>query len=129
MSEPFRFSPSLQVDFLNDLYTGDWAYAESVFENVIAEIPKLLGLAEKEMEKGNADGLRQALHKAKPLFGYVGLPETQALIQKIENNCKQGSMNGAMHQDFDALQNKIRADNVILEEEFRRLTEYNKNEQ
>ena len=126
MSEPFLFSPALQVDFLNDLYDGDWEYAESVFENVITEIPKLMGLAGRELENENTEGLRQALHKAKPLFGYVGLPQTQAMIQQMENNCKVGSMNGAMKEDFANLKKKIKADSEILEEEFRRLTEYNK---
>lgn len=126
MSEPFRFSPSLQVDFLNDLYEGDWEYAESVFENVITEIPKLIGLAGQELENENTDGLRQALHKAKPLFGYVGLPQTQAMIQQMEDNCKVGTMDGAMKEDFANLKRKIKADSEILEEEFRRLTVYNK---
>jgi HPt (histidine-containing phosphotransfer) domain-containing protein len=126
MSEPFRFNPSLQVDFLNDLYEGDWEYAESVFENVITEIPKLMGLAGKELENENTEGLRQALHKAKPLFGYVGLPRTQAMIQQMEDDCKVGSMNGAMKENFANLKTKIKADSEILEEEFRRLTEYNK---
>jgi len=126
MSEPFLFSPALQVDFLNDLYDGDWEYAESVFENVITEIPKLMGLAGRELENENTEGLRQALHKTKPLFGYVGLPQTQAMIQQMENNCKVGSMNGAMKEDFANLKKKIKADSEILEEEFRRLTEYNK---
>jgi hypothetical protein len=58
----------------------------------------------------------------------VGLPETQALIQKIETSCKMGSMNGAMHSDFEILQNKIHTDSVILVEELRRLTEYNQHE-
>src|SRR6185369_12471676 len=100
MSEPFLFSPALQVDFLNDLYDGDWEYAESVFENVITEIPKLMAIANQELEMQNAEGLRQALHKAKPLFGYVGLPATQAMIQLMENNCKTGVLNGAMKEDF-----------------------------
>jgi len=126
MSEPFRFSQSLQVDFLNDLYDGDWEYAESVFENVITEIPKLMAIANQELEMQNAEGLRQALHKAKPLFGYVGLPATQAMIQLMENNCKTGVLNGAMKEDFANLKNKIRVDSDLLEEEFRRLTEYNK---
>jgi HPt (histidine-containing phosphotransfer) domain-containing protein len=126
MSEPFLFSPALQVDFLNDLYDGDWEYAESVFENVITEIPKLMGLAGRELENENTEGLRQALHKTKPLFGYVGLPQTQAMIQQMENNCKVGLMNGAMKEDFANLKKKIKADSEILEEEFRRLTEYNK---
>jgi len=126
MSEPFRFSQSLQVDFLNDLYDGDWEYAESVFENVITEIPKLMAIANQELEMQNAEGLRQALHKAKPLFGYVGLPATQAMIQHMENNCKTGVLNGAMKEDFANLKNKIRVDSDLLEEEFRRLTEYNK---
>jgi len=128
MSAPFRFHTSLQVDFLDDLYAGDWSYAESVFGNVLEEIPRLMTLAAKELEKGSADGLRQALHKAKPLFGYVGLPETQAMIQAMENNCKHGTMNGSMHHDFEKLQIKIDADSVILKDELKRLTEYNKNE-
>ena len=128
MSAPFRFHSSLQVDFLDDLYAGDWSYAESVFGNVLEEIPKLMNLAEKELEKGSAEGLRQALHKTKPLFGYVGLPETQSMIQIMENNCKQGTMNGTMHHDFENLKNKINSDSVILKDELRRLTEYNNNE-
>jgi hypothetical protein len=126
MSEPFRFSQSLQVDFLNDLYDGDWEYAESVFENVITGDSKTDGACQPGIRNANAEGLRQALHKAKPLFGYVGLPATQAMIQHMENNCKTGVLNGAMKEDFANLKNKIRVDSDLLEEEFRRLTEYNK---
>jgi len=48
------------------------------------------------------------------------------MIQQMENNCKVGLMNGAMKEDFANLKKKIKADSEILEEEFRRLTEYNK---
>lgn len=80
----FRFSPELDIDFLQELYGEDLQQAEMVFESSAQQLRTELSLAEARFHDGDIPGLKKAVHKIKPLFGYIGLNKIMSEFAAFE---------------------------------------------
>ncbi|HEY6435534.1 MAG TPA: hypothetical protein VIY47_03015 [Ignavibacteriaceae bacterium] len=83
----FRFSPDLDVDFLNDLYGDDFQQAQLIFESTAPQLRSDVALADSMLQNNDVVGLKKIVHKMKPMFGYTGMNETMRIFSDFETDC------------------------------------------
>ena len=113
----FVFNPEFDVNYLYSLYGDDYNYLQEVFNTVI----------EYNYSSGNLNTLRSAVHKIKPVFGFVGLTAVQQLCQDFEQICSAASSPDQLTSDFESLKNKITQSKQLIEEEKKKLELFNSN--
>jgi len=119
----FVFGAHFNSQYINELYDGDYALIEETFADVLNEYGPLLQNVTVCYRSGDIPALRSAVHKIKPLLGYVGLTSLQAGCQQFENNCQQDSF-PSLHDDFAALSAGLTTAKRQIEEEKTRLTNF-----
>jgi HPt (histidine-containing phosphotransfer) domain-containing protein len=82
---------------------------------------------EYNYSSGNLNALRSAVHKIKPVFGFVGLTTVQQLCQDFEQICSAASSPDQLSGDFESLKNKISQSKQLIEEEKKKLEIFNSN--
>ena len=126
-SEPndkeFVFDAQFNSQYINELYDGDYTLIEETFADVLNEYGPLLQNVVICYRSGDIPALRSAVHKLKPLLGYVGLTPLQAECQQFENNCQQDSF-PSLHDDFAALSAGLTTAKSQIEEEMARLAAF-----
>jgi hypothetical protein len=123
-SGKFVFHESLNAAFLDELFDGDTAYAETVFEDFLNDLPSYWLRVENAFQTRNMPALGTTIHTCKTLFGYVGFTDLQELCQEFENNCA-GNTREALHPSFEILREKKSIAQNIIEQEYERLKVYN----
>jgi HPt (histidine-containing phosphotransfer) domain-containing protein len=123
-TQKFIFDERLDRAFLDELFDGDAAYAEVVFEDFLRDLPGYW--KEVETAHGNQDipGIRTSVHKCKTLFGYVGFTDIQHLCQQLEDNCSGNPMEKGA-PDYSFLVQRKEEARQIIENEHRRLKSFN----
>jgi CheY-like chemotaxis protein/HPt (histidine-containing phosphotransfer) domain-containing protein len=81
----FTFNKELNTDYLNEFYDNDIAYAKEMFELFLSQYVKEFEEVETLLSQGEWTTVKQKLHKIKPSFAMVGLPDFTAKIQAIED--------------------------------------------
>ena len=123
----FVFNPEIDANYLNSLYGDDFMYLQEVFEAVLDDYQSLTDHIEYSYSSGNLAALRSAVHKFKPVFGFVGLTAVQQLCQDFEKTCDQAASPGELSGDYETLKNKIFQSKQIIEEEKKNLEVFNSN--
>ena len=122
----FIFNDKIDTSFLHSLYEHDYVYIEEVFATSIEELDLDFEPVEAAYAGKNLLQLKQAIHKIKPSFGFVGLTQVQALCGDFENNCiKAQSINDVTAQ-YNELLRVIIETKQILREELIKLKAYNR---
>jgi HPt (histidine-containing phosphotransfer) domain-containing protein len=124
-SDKFVFHESLNSAFLDELFDGDTAYAETVFEDFLNDLPSYWLRVETSFQTGNLPALGMAIHTCKTLFGYVGFTDLQELCQEFENSCANNTREG-LRPAFESLRKKKDQAQHIIENEYERLSKYNR---
>ena len=86
-SNPFQYTKKLDDVFLNSLYEDDLEYAIISFEQFLKICPVQLNDIEESFKAGDIDTFRNKIHKAKPIFSYVGLTTITAKADAVEKMC------------------------------------------
>ena len=123
----FVFNPEFDVNYLNSLYGDDFNYLQEVFDTVLQDYQSLTDNIEFSYSSGNLTALRSAVHKIKPVFGFVGLTAVQQLCQDFEKVCGTANSPDQLSGDFEALKNKISQSKQLIEEEKKKLEIFNSN--
>jgi HPt (histidine-containing phosphotransfer) domain-containing protein len=123
----FVFNPEFDVNYLNSLYGDDYNYLQEVFNTVMHDYQSLTDNIEFNYSSGNLNALKSAVHKIKPVFGFVGLTNVQQLCQDFEQICFAASSPEQLAADFDLLKNKISLSKQLIEEEKKKLEIFNSN--
>lgn len=108
-----------------DLYSGDYMMIEETFADVVHEYPSLLEHIDAAYLAGDVSALRAAIHKIKPLFGFVGLISLQSQCLHFENTCEVASSVSSLNSEYTTLKNTLVAMKSIIEEEKEKLAFYN----
>src|SRR5205814_2335568 len=83
----FIFNEKIDKELLISLYEDDFLYMEEIFSITLTQLkPDIIHL-NASFEAGDLSALRKAVHKIKPSFGFVGLPDTQELCKQFEDLC------------------------------------------
>ncbi|MBN9379414.1 MAG: Hpt domain-containing protein [Chitinophagaceae bacterium] len=119
----FVFSGQFNGQYINELYDGDYALMAETFTDVAGEYNPMLQNVFLSYRSGDIPALKSAVHKLKPLLGYVGLTSLQADCQKFEDNCQQDSF-PSLHDDFAQLSTGLSTAKSWIDEEKGRLTAF-----
>jgi HPt (histidine-containing phosphotransfer) domain-containing protein len=120
----FNFSPPIDSIYLIDLYAGDYVMIGETFTDVLMEYDDFVQQINACYEQGDRAALKSAVHKIKPLFGFVGLLTLQAECQEFENSCLSAEA-GVLAANFTALRNKLLNIRTLIETEKERLQQFN----
>jgi HPt (histidine-containing phosphotransfer) domain-containing protein len=120
----FTFSPPIDSQYLIELYAGDYVMIGETFTDVLMEYNDFVEHIDAGYEQGDRTALKSAVHKIKPLFGFVGLLTLQAECQAFENNCLQADT-AALASNFNSLKDKLLKIRAVIEAEKDRLQRFN----
>ena len=120
----FLFCDAIDSRYIIDLYAGDYVMIEETFADVLREYDEFVNRIITPFLEGDVAGLKSAVHKMKPLFGFVGLTVQQGQCLQFENGCL--AMSGEqLANAFAALKKMLLETKSIIEKEGRRLAEFN----
>ena len=121
----FVFNPAFDVNYLNSLYGDDFVYFQEVLNTVLNDYQSLTDNIDYSFTSGNLTSLRSAVHKIKPVFGFVGLTQVQHLCQEFEQRCTSASAPDQLSGEFESLKNRISQSKQLIEEEKKKLELFN----
>jgi HPt (histidine-containing phosphotransfer) domain-containing protein len=116
----FQFSPPIDSRYLIELYAGDYDMIGETFSDVLAEYDVFVQHLNDSYEGGDRQALKSAVHKIKPLLGFVGLLSLQAECQDFENSCLHIG-EGVLASSFTALRQRLMSIRTLIESEKARL--------
>jgi HPt (histidine-containing phosphotransfer) domain-containing protein len=119
----FIFSSHFNSQYISELYEDDHALIEETFQDVLKEYGPLQQQVFICYRSGDIPALKSAVHKLKPLLGYVGLTTVQSECQKFENNCERDVF-PTLDEDFAALSANLTLAKTLIEEEKARLQKF-----
>jgi Hpt domain len=120
----FSFSPPIDGNYLFDLYAGDYIMIEETFADVLKDYDEFVQAIFSSYQVKNIPALKSAIHKIKPLFGFVGLLSIQAQCQDFETACQRVEI-PELADSFNSLKITILEAKSMVEKEKIRLTAYN----
>jgi hypothetical protein len=121
----FIFNNEISAQSINDLYGDDYAYIEEVFDTVLKEYEVLANNINSCYTSQNIPALKAAVHKIKPIFGFVGLLTVQQQCQQFENICHSTASFDFLVNDFGSLKNSLIKSKSLIEEEKKKLELFN----
>lgn len=121
----FIFNWRINTQYINDLYEGDYEMIEDTFTGVLHEYDSLVENIRDCHRSGDISSLRSAVHKIKPLFGFVGLTTIQSQCVQFEDACRKPSF-PSIESDLAALIKQMTEAKSLIEEERGRLEAFNK---
>ena len=131
MNQPFPdktfiFNEHINAQYVIDLYSGDYIMIEETFADVVTEYPSLLDNIDAAYLAGDVIALKRAVHKIKPLFGFVGLIAIQSQCLHFENACEAAPTLPLLMPEFALLKDSLMQTKLIIEEEKERLALFNR---
>jgi HPt (histidine-containing phosphotransfer) domain-containing protein len=120
----FVFSDAINSKYIIDLYAGDYVMIEETFTDVLQEYDSFVDRIVTTYHEKDVPALKSAIHKIKPLFGFVGLTGLQTRCLQFENSCMEAS-EVQLAQSFSPLEQQLREARAIIEKEKIRLTAFN----
>jgi HPt (histidine-containing phosphotransfer) domain-containing protein len=127
IANAFVFNTEIDKNYLESLYGDDYIYLQEVFNTVLNDYQSLTDNIEYSYSSGNLTALKAAVHKIKPVFGFVGLTDVQQQCQQFEKICNSAGSPNELAGDFETLKNKLSQSKQILEEEKKKLELFNSN--
>jgi HPt (histidine-containing phosphotransfer) domain-containing protein len=121
----FAFSPPIDSRYLIELYAGDFVMIGETFADVLSEYNDFVQSIYASYLAKDMSALKGAVHKIKPLFGFVGLLSLQAQCQDFEYACQDRDW-ADMADDFNLLKNNLIQVRALIETEKERLEIFNK---
>jgi HPt (histidine-containing phosphotransfer) domain-containing protein len=121
----FVFNTEIDANYLNSLYGDDFVYLQEIFDTVLNDYGSLTDNIEYSYSTGNLAALKAAVHKIKPVFGFVGLTAVQQQCQQFENICTSVNSPDGLAGEFETLKNKLSESKNLIEEEKKKLEIFN----
>jgi hypothetical protein len=121
----FTFSDAINSRYIIDLYAGDYIMIEETFGDVLREYDGFVARILTSYHENDRPSLKSAIHKIKPLFGFVGLTSIQALCLQVENTCMDAP-DAVLARSFPPLETQLLQARGIIEKEKIRLEEFNR---
>ena len=120
----FVFSPPIDSRYLIELYAGDFVMIGETFADVLSEYNDFVQSVYASYLAKDMPALKAAVHKIKPLFGFVGLLSLQAQCQDFEYACQDRGW-AELADDFNLLKNNLIQTKGLIEIEKVRLEMFN----
>lgn len=131
MSEPsfsnsFVFNSLIDPDTIYNLYGNDYQYIEEIFHTVLANFEGDVNQVLSAYNAGDLEGLRKGVHKIKPTFGFLGILSLEQKCRQVEDKCRNSQDIKELSADINELQESLKQAQTVLEEDYKRLINYNK---
>ena len=97
---------------------------EETFSDVLHEYDSFVERIVTSYHERDIRALKSAIHKIKPLFGFVGLTGLQTRCLHFENSCMEVSED-RLAESFSPLKQQLLDARAIIEKEKIRLTAFN----
>ena len=123
-NKTFAFSPAINSTYIIELYAGDYVMIEETFSDVLLEYDDFVQKINTCFRQQDVVALKGAVHKIKPLFGFVGLTDLQARCLRFENACT-GAISPELSADYRGLFEKMIEAKSIIAKELERLVAFN----
>ncbi|MFT3825347.1 MAG: Hpt domain-containing protein [Chitinophagaceae bacterium] len=126
-SNTFIFNKRFDNDYLFSLYAGEYSYIEEIFATTLEYFDEDVEKAAMAYATGNMSDLKNALHKLKPTFGFVGLLTIQDECRDFELKCQRTDDVEELKQDYKQIVITLAEGKELIEKEYRRLKDFNAN--
>lgn len=125
----FIFNEKIDSQFLFSLYADDYAYMEEVFSTTLQHFDQDFESIKAAYSSGSVADLKRAIHKIKPTFGFVGLPDVQEVCKQLEEKCQNDNNNNmdVLKEDYKQIVITLAESKDIIESEYRKLKDFNTN--
>lgn len=124
-NKAFIFNEEIDAQRISELYSDDYVYIEEVFDTVLQEYEVLADNICSCHASGNLPALKSAVHKIKPMFGFVGLIGMQDQCQQFENSCQAATSFDSLAGDYELLKVNLIKNKLLIEKEKGRLELFN----
>jgi HPt (histidine-containing phosphotransfer) domain-containing protein len=122
----FIFNDKIDIQCISDLYGDDYPYIEEVFTTVLGEYKTLAENIASNYASHDIPALKSAVHKIKPIFGFVGLTDVQEQCQDFETLCQTITSFELLAYDYNELNDALLNSKSLIEEEKRKLELFNR---
>ncbi len=120
----FVFSPELDGVFLYSLYEDDLAYAKEVFESFLKDTKQEFEQIKEWYKKNEIKNIRHKLHKIKPTFSFVGLPDITEKTEKLIIACDSATDINSIEPTCTDLFTEIEGSFLLIENELKRMKNF-----
>jgi HPt (histidine-containing phosphotransfer) domain-containing protein len=120
----FVFCDAIDGEYIIDLYAGDYIMIQETYEDVLREYDDFIERVITTYHEGDINALKSAIHKVKPLFGFVGLTTLQTTCLQLENSCSTMTL-AELASFFPSFEKSLREAKAVIESEGRRLAAFN----
>ena len=121
VTKNFVFNEKIDNAFIFSLYENDYECIADVFNTSLESFDSDLDEVEKAFKTDDLDRLRKAVHKMKPVFGFVGLLQHQEKIGSFEKTCSMVANTAALTPAYDNLLQVFYEGKYIMMDELKRL--------
>lgn len=94
----FVFNAQLDGEYLSSLYENNLRYAADLFAVFVKNIQSDMEAALAYFDHQQWEQLKMQVHKIKPNFSMVGLPQLSQLVQQVELLLKQAQYEEARNE-------------------------------
>ncbi|WP_126973184.1 Hpt domain-containing protein [Gynurincola endophyticus] len=121
----FRFDPNFDSEFLWELYQDDYQTIENLFSVSLEHFDTDLAEITGAYDRNDRQQLLKSLHKFKPTFGFLGLPQVQEDCKNYEDLCRKNEDLNSGSAVYKDLISTILNSKQLLEKTYLQLKEYN----
>ncbi len=102
-STGFVFHELIDNSQLVDLYDNDYIWIEEIFRTTLENFDGDIAAIVAARENADLPVLRKAIHKIKPVFGFVGMPNILDQCKRAEDKTAAASSMAEIKEDIDEL--------------------------
>jgi chemotaxis protein histidine kinase CheA len=124
LANKFIFNEKIDNEYIHSLYHDDYSYIAEIFQTTLEHFDGDLNSLKQAHSTGDITGLKRAVHKLKPVFGFTGLLDIQEHMNTFENFCLGIKDFNLVEEAYDKLLAEIEHSKSIIEEEHQRLTAF-----
>jgi HPt (histidine-containing phosphotransfer) domain-containing protein len=125
LSKRLIFNEKIDADYLFSLYADDFVCIEEIFCSTLDNFDADLESIQLAYANQDIQDLRKAVHKIKPVFGFVGMLSLQQACKELEDLCTSAPPFEEISQSYKAILADLLDAKSILEQDYRKLKEFN----
>lgn len=122
----FIFSDRIDADYIFNMYEDDYSYIETMFKTVLDHFDTDRSDILANFQQNDLELLRKAVHKIKPTFGFVGMPNVLEICKAFENKCYQAQSTKELEIDYKNLLNTLEDAHQAIINEHNKLVSHNR---
>lgn len=126
-SKKFIFNEKIDSDYLFSLYADDYPYIEEVFATTLQHYDDDLEVLKVAFGAGSVSDMKKAVHKLKPVFGFVGLTTIQEEVKKFEDLCQKVQTVDELKVDYKQIVTILGESKDLITSEYIKLKAFNAN--